>query len=76
MDLTIKYDYKKPSNRLLKNFVNEMKTFSKEELEGLVKCIESDENVTRISNNGKVCIYENKAIAVHLFANMLLRKYQ
>lgn len=74
--MVIKQEYRKPSNRLVKNFVNEMKTFSKDELEGLVKCIESDESVTRTSNSGKVCIYENTAIAVHLFANMLLRKNQ
>ena len=74
--MVIKQEYRKPSNRLVKNFVNEMKQFSKDELEGLIECIEEDKNVTRTSNRGKVYIYEDTAIAVHLFANVLLRKYQ
>ena len=72
--MTIRQEFNKLSNGFIREFIKEMKRFSKEELEGLIYCIESDNNVTRTKSNGNICICDDVAICVHLAANLLLRQ--
>lgn len=69
--------YTNPSNNLIREFIKEMRGFSKEELEGVIHCIESDTNVTypeRARGGFVDVIHGTEAICVHLMASSLLKR--
>lgn len=75
--MTTKKDYSGNSYYFIKEFMKEMEQFSKEELEGVMKCIESDTNVTygeRARGGFVDVIHGTAAILVYLKANSLLKR--
>ena len=70
--------FERPSTNMIREFVKEMKNFSKEELEGVKSCIENDKNVTykERSRGGYVdSIHGDHVVCVYLMADFLLKKY-
>lgn len=68
--------YDKPSGNMIRQFIKEMKDFTKEELEGVINCIENDPNVTygeRSRGGFTDVIHGNEAICVYTMARCLLR---
>ena len=69
-----KYLYDASVN-VVKEFIKEMKNFTREELEGVKKCIENDSSVTRkvkYRNSFKLTIHDNEAICVYMLASYML----
>lgn len=72
-------EYKCNTKFFLELLFSEMETYSKEELEGIKKCIEEDKNVTHpISEQGRMAfkdvICTDAAILTYLKADLLLNR--
>lgn len=68
----------KTSVNLIRQFIKEMKDFTREELEGVKHCIENDTNVTykeRVRGGFKDVIHNDSAICVYTMACCLLDNY-